>query len=69
MLKDRQSGVNIIYSRSVHKFSVDCANSYKGKNIKCNMSKALLKIFSPISRIIFWHINFSFNDHITNHVF
>lgn len=43
LLKDKQSGVNIIYSRSVHKFSVDCASSHKGNFFINGMYLYLLK--------------------------
>ncbi|KAK6620471.1 hypothetical protein RUM44_006872 [Polyplax serrata] len=51
LLKDKQSGVNIIYSRSVHKFSVDCASSHKGL-----FSGILILVLTIISLIMFFEL-------------
>ncbi|XP_069703185.1 proton channel OtopLc-like [Periplaneta americana] len=47
----RQSGVNIIYSRSVSQFSVDCTNAHKGL-----FAGILVLVLSIVSLILFFEL-------------
>nr|CAD7452530.1 unnamed protein product [Timema tahoe] len=47
----KQSGVNVIYARSISQFSVDCASAYKGL-----IAGLLVTLISTISLILFFEL-------------